>query len=120
MLATLSIRAKVIAAVSLLLACMAAGGMFAILQLQAINSSAQDIQTNWLPSIRLLGELRADTVAYRVAARSILLAPDAAAKASAETIMDGVGQSLEKTRQAYEARINSPEERAIYREFVRV
>jgi methyl-accepting chemotaxis protein len=117
MLAKLSIRAKVIAALSLLLVAMAAMGVFAIMQMQAIDANAKDIQTNWLPSIRLLGELRANTITYRVVVRSHLLAPDAAGKAGAEKIMDGLVQTIDKTRKDYEAYITSAEERAVYNEF---
>jgi methyl-accepting chemotaxis protein len=91
--------------------------VFAIRQMQAINANATDIQTNWLPSIKLLGELRANTITYRVVVRSHLLAPDAAGKAAAEKIMDGLVEQIAKTRKSYEAVITSPEERALYTEF---
>jgi methyl-accepting chemotaxis protein len=120
MLGRLSIRAKIVGALSLLLVAMAGMGVFAIMQMQAIEANAKDIQTNWLPSIRLLGELRANTVTYRVVVRSHLLAPDAAGKAAAEKTLEGVGQTVEKTRKAYESYITSPEERAIYDEFSRL
>jgi len=117
MLAKLSIRAKIIAVISVLLVVMAAMGVFAIRQMQAINANAVDIQTNWLPSVRLLGELRANTITYRVVVRSHILAPDAAGKAAAEKTMETVAQSIDKSRKTYEAFITSPEERAIYTEF---
>jgi methyl-accepting chemotaxis protein len=117
MLAKLSIRAKIIAVISVLLVVMAAMGVFAVRQMQAINANAVDIQTNWLPSIRQLGELRANTITYRVVVRSHILAPDAAGKAAAEKTMETVTQTIDKNRKAYEAFITSPEERAIYTEF---
>src|SRR5882757_4160157 len=117
MLAKLSIRAKIIAVISVLLVVMAAMGVFAIRQMQAINANAVDIQTNWLPSVRILGELRANTITYRVVVRSHILAPDAAGKVAAEKTMESVAQSVDKSRKAYEAYITSPEERAIYTEF---
>jgi methyl-accepting chemotaxis protein len=120
MLGRLSIRAKIVGALSLLLVAMAGMGVFAIMQMQAIEANAKDIQTNWLPSIRLLGELRSDTLTYRVVVRSHLLAPDATGKAAAEKTLEGVGQTVEKTRKAYEHYITSAEERAIYDEFSRL
>ena len=72
MLSRLSIRAKLIPLVSLLLVALAFMGGFAILEMRAINAAAQDIQTNWLPSIRLVGELRTQSARYRAVLRGYL------------------------------------------------
>jgi methyl-accepting chemotaxis protein len=120
MLAKRSIRAKIVAALSLLLTAAAAMGVFAIVQMQAINDEAKDIQANWLPSIRLLGELRVNTIGYRVAVRSHVLASDAAGKAAAENAMASIARDIDKTRKAFEAHVTGAEERAAYDEFSRL
>ena len=68
MLSKFSIRAKIIATVAFLLLALIGTGTFAILQLRAINANAVDIETNWLPSVRTLGELRASAITYRIGA----------------------------------------------------
>ena len=60
MLAKLSIRAKLVAVVSMLLVSPAAIGGFGLLQMRSQNAYLMDIQTSWLPSVQTLGELRAN------------------------------------------------------------
>src|SRR6185437_5320793 len=117
MLSRLSIRAKIISVISFLLLAMAGMGLLSILEMQSIHANAADIQTNWLPSVRELGDLRANTITYRIVVRSHLLAPDDAGKNAAEKTLDTVGQAVDKTRKAYEPMITSEEERRIYTEF---
>ena len=92
MLSRLSIRTKIVSVISFLLLAMAGMGLLAVLELQSIHANAADIQTNWLPSIRELGNLRANTITYRIVVRSHLLAPDAAGKDAAEKTLDTVGR----------------------------
>ena len=82
MLAKYSIRTKITAVVAFLLVAMSLMGALNIRQMYAINSSTTDITTNWLPSIRVLGELRAATITYRAIVRSHLLAGDEAGNQS--------------------------------------
>ncbi|MEH6952386.1 methyl-accepting chemotaxis protein [Nitrobacter sp. NHB1] len=117
MLSRLSIRAKIISIISFLLLAMAGMGVLSLLEMESIHANATDIRTNWLPSVRELGELRANTMTYEIAVHSHLLAADAAGKDAAEKTLDTVGQAINKTRKAYEAMMTSPEEGRIYNEF---
>ena len=117
MLSRLSIRVKIISVISLLLLAMAGMGLLSVLEMNSIHANAADIQTNWLPSVRELGDLRANTITYRIVVRSHLLAPDAAGKDAAEKTLQVVGQSVDKTRKAYEAMMTSADERRVYSEF---
>ena len=65
MLAKYSIRAKITAVVALLLVAMTGMGLLAVRNMRAINASTVDIATNWLPSVRALGDLRAGVITYR-------------------------------------------------------
>jgi len=40
-------------------------GVFSILQLSKVNANTVDIATNWLPSVKVLGEIRFVTSAAR-------------------------------------------------------
>jgi methyl-accepting chemotaxis protein len=120
MLATLSIRAKITIVLSFLLIAMTGMGLLAVRNMQAINANAVDIQTSWLPSVRVLGELRAGVITYRNVIREHMLGETAEEKAAAEKILVTVVEGNTKIRQDYEKLITSPEERALYNEWVQV
>jgi len=65
MLANFSIRAKIAAVVAFLLVAMTGMGLLAVRNMRAIDASTVDITTNWLPSVRVLGDLRAGVITYR-------------------------------------------------------
>jgi hypothetical protein len=65
MLANFSIRAKIAAVVAFLLVAMTGMGLLAVRNMRAIDASTVDITTNWLPSDRVLGDLRAGVITYR-------------------------------------------------------
>jgi methyl-accepting chemotaxis protein len=117
MLAKYSIRAKITAVVAFLLIAMTAMGALNIRQMYTINSATVDIVNNWLPSVRVLGELRAATITYRAIVRSHLLATDEAGKQLQEDLLAKWITNTDKARKTYEPLITSAEERALYNEF---
>jgi methyl-accepting chemotaxis protein len=117
MLAKYSIRTKMTAVVAFLLVAMSLMGALSIRQMYAINAPTVDITTNWLPSIRVLGELRAATITYRAIVRSHLLATDEATKQVQDDLLAKWINNTDKARKAYEPLITSAEERALYDEF---
>jgi methyl-accepting chemotaxis protein len=117
MFSRLSIRNKIIIVVSILLLAMSAMGALAVRQMYAMNADTTDIVQNWLPSVRVLGDIRAASITYRAAIRAHLLASDAAGKQTQEEVMAKYISALDLSRKAYEPVITSPEERAIYVEF---
>jgi methyl-accepting chemotaxis protein len=120
MLAKFSIRAKITAVVALLLVATAGMGLLAVRNMRAINASTVDITTNWLPAVRVLGELRAGLITYRNVVREHMLAETAEEKQAMEKTLETVIQGNMKARQSYEPLINTPEERAIYKEWVQL
>jgi methyl-accepting chemotaxis protein len=119
MLAQFSIRAKITAVVAFLLIAMTGMGLLAVRNMRAINASTVDITTNWLPSVRVLGDLRAGVITYRNVIREHMLAETAEEKEAAEKILAGVVEDNSRIRQSYEPMITSPEERALYNEWVK-
>lgn len=116
MLSRLSIRTKLIALVSLLLIALTAMGAFAVIEMRAINASAQVIKTSWLPSIRLVGELRTQSARYRAVLRDYLTEPDEAFMADIQRNLDARAKDYDTANKAYEPLISSPEEAALYKE----
>jgi methyl-accepting chemotaxis protein len=117
MLAKYSIRAKIIAVVAFLLVAMAGMGLLAVRNMRAMNVNTVDIATSWLPSVRVLGELRAGVITYRTVIREHMLAETLEEKQAAEKTLATVVESNTKIRAAYEPMISSPEERALYNEW---
>jgi methyl-accepting chemotaxis protein len=117
MLSKLSIRSKIILVVAFLLVTMSGMGLLAVHNMRAINASTVDITTNWLPSVRVLGELRAGVITYRNVVREHMLGETIEDKDSAEKILQGVIDGNTKIRQSYEPMITSPEERALYNDW---
>jgi methyl-accepting chemotaxis protein len=117
MLARYSIRAKITTVVAFLLVAISVMGALNIRQMYAINSSTVDITSSWLPSVRVLGELRAATITYRAIVRSHLLATDDATRQVQDDLLAKWIANTNNARKAYEPLITSPEERALYQEF---
>jgi methyl-accepting chemotaxis protein len=117
MFAKYSIRTKITVVVAFLLVAMSAMGALNIRQMYTINSATVDIVNNWLPSVRVLGELRAATITYRAIVRSHLLATDEAGKQLQEDLLAKWITNTDKARKTYEPLITSAEERALYDEF---
>src|ERR1700743_783416 len=120
MFAKLSIRSKVITVVAFLLVTLAGMGLLAVHNMRSMNANTVDIATNWLPSIRVLGELRTGVITYRNVVREHLLAESLEQKLASEKILASGVESNDKIRKEYEPMIASPEERALYQSWGKV
>jgi methyl-accepting chemotaxis protein len=115
----LSIRTKVIAVIAFMLVAMSGMGLLAIRSMQVINAHTVEIAANWLPSVRVLGELRADINLFRIALRAHVMAETLEAKAANDKRLAGILERIAKDRKAYEPMIGLPEERSIYENWSR-
>ena len=120
MLAKYSIRTKIIAVVAFLLVAMMGMGLLAVRNMRAINANTVDISTSWLPSVRVLGDLRAGVITYRNVIREHMLSETLEEKLAQEKTLATVVEANTKARMAYEPMITSPEERALYNEWVKL
>jgi methyl-accepting chemotaxis protein len=118
MLAKLSIRAKITAVVAFLLLAMTGMGLLAVKNMRAINANTVDIATNWLVAIGALGDLSTGVGSYRNVIREHLLAETIQEKEASEKNLLTVVDRISKARRVYEPTIASPEERALYAEWV--
>jgi len=115
----LSIRIKIAAVITFMLVVMSGLGVLTVRSMGAINDHTVEIATSWLPSVRVLGDLRADINLYRVGLRAHVMAETAEDKAAAEKRLSGIIDNIGKDRKAYELLITSPQERALYEEWSR-
>jgi methyl-accepting chemotaxis protein len=110
----LSIRAKITAVVALLLVTLSGMGLLAVVKMRDINENTIQIATNWLPSVRTLGELHLGISNYRATVRAHLLAETAQEKAAIEKTLEKIIERNSAIRKTYETMISSREERALY------
>ena len=112
MLARLSISAKLYAIVSFLFLVIASIGGFAFLEIRAINAAAQDIQAQWLPSVRWIGEMRTQSARFRAVLRDHLVVADAD-RADVDKNLVARRVDFEKAAKAYRALVSSATEREL-------
>jgi methyl-accepting chemotaxis protein len=119
MFASLSIRAKITSLVAILLIALSGLGVLGLMKMRTLNASTVDIGTNWLPSVRALGELRASIALYRNAIRTHLLETTTEGKIEIDKRMASIDDSIKKTQSTYAKLISSPEEQKIYDNWVK-
>ncbi|MGJ5179992.1 methyl-accepting chemotaxis protein [Bradyrhizobium oligotrophicum] len=115
----LSIRFKVIAVIAFMLVVMSCMGVLALQSMRDINARTVDIASNWLPSVRVLGALRADINVYRLTLRAHVMALTAEAKANNDKRMADTLEKVKKDIKAYQPLISNAEERGIYEAWTR-
>ena len=115
----LSIRSRLIAAFSLLTLFVVGLGLLGLFGTQRMRAQSLEIETNWLPSIRALGEI--DTITARISAVVLrhTQANDPKLTASIEADLARFDKKLADRRAIYEPMIASPEERALYDGYMR-
>jgi methyl-accepting chemotaxis protein len=98
-----TLKAALIGVVATLIVLLAAQAWMGISRTQAINANAEDLATNWLPSIKILGEMKFTVTRIRlIAGRSIMTS-----NAEQRRVLDAQAADLEK-RLALEIKSNDP------------
>src|SRR3974390_1496873 len=88
-LKNLSIRIKIAAAFGVMLLIIGGIGFFAIDRLAGVNATTVDINTNWLPSVRYIGEVRYNMARHRAILSRHVMVTEPAAKAQVEDRLKG-------------------------------
>jgi methyl-accepting chemotaxis protein len=114
-----AIRTKIICVVSVLLLALAGSGLLAASYMRTMNADTSEIATNWLPSVKALGELNVGIILYRATLRAHLLSETIEEKQAVEKSLEKIAENNRRIRNNYEAMINSAEERALYDEWSR-
>ena len=109
----LKISTKLISSFLLVLALTAAMGGFAILQLGAVNQAAQDIKSNWMPSIRAAAGMRFYAANYRLKENRHISTEVAEEKAQAEREAVDARQQFETRMGTYEQLLSNDEDRQL-------
>lgn len=95
-------------------------GSFSALQLAKVNRAATDLGENWMPSIRVLLDLKSNITLYRIQELYHTLSKDDAEMKQYEDMMGTTMAKIESERQGYAKLISSPEEKASYQDFLKL
>jgi methyl-accepting chemotaxis protein len=120
MLANISIRAKIVIVISILLAAVAAMGTTALREISAINANLAEVDAKWLQSAITIGEMQAATLRYQTSIRDHLLADDPETEAQIEKTLQALQASIKNDFSAYDALKAASDERGVYDEFRKV
>jgi methyl-accepting chemotaxis protein len=116
-LRNVSIRTKLVAAFGVMLLMVGGLGFFAIDRLARVNATTVDINTNWLPSVRYIGEVRYNMARHRAILSRHVMVSEPAQKTQVEERIKVALQNVDAARSKYQALIASAEERGAYEKF---
>ncbi len=111
------ISTRLTAAFGVLLLLLVGLAVAAFSQLSAIEAALLDIADNWLPSVKVVNQVKTQAISTRVLiARHVLNTDDAAIAALDQQIVASRAKQ-DELRKQYEPLISSPEEKRVYEDF---
>jgi methyl-accepting chemotaxis protein len=113
----LKIATKLIVSFGVVLLLTLVMGVAAMLSSSRVNQASSDLAENWMPSVRMAMELRADVGEMRRWELAHLINDDPAGYATYEKRMVDTMATMKAHRDAYDKLISSPEEKALAAEF---
>ena len=111
-LKNLGIRTKLMGGFGLVLVIALVQSLLAMQQLHEVNNKSTDIAENWLPSVKVLGELNADLAELRMSRVQLTALDEAGKVAEAEQLMVKLQDQMLSDAAVYAKLISSPEEKA--------
>ena len=114
----LSIRNKLAGAFALLALLIAALGGIALTSLATIESRVVDLGSNWLPKVRVIEEIGIYSARHGLNVYRHLTSIEAADMANVEADIADRAANVERRIEDYRHRIASPEDRALFDQFV--
>ncbi|WP_141100730.1 methyl-accepting chemotaxis protein [Roseateles aquatilis] len=87
---------------------------FGSVQLSKINDNVKDLNTNWLPSVALLGQMQSAADSARRASMSAAVELDDAGRKAAVGQREAALRDFQRAAREYEPTITGDEERALY------
>ena len=113
-LRNLKISTRLVAVMALLSALLIGVVLVALLQMQAMRRSTQEIIDNWLPSVSLVGNMKAAIADLRTLESQHVLNTDETAMERFATAMVAKVASIEALRTDYAKLVDTPEEQTLY------
>ena len=94
-------------------------GLFSMLQMSKVNGASTDIATNWLPSVKSLKDIDTSTSDYRILELRHVISETPAEMQAIEGEMLQLNEAIKKNLASYAKLISSPEEQALYDDFLK-
>lgn len=113
----LKIRARILLGFAVVVALTAILGAFNMSQMHMLNNNTVEITTNWLPSVKTLGQIKAEVLDLRRYAYRLVLASIKEDIQNSNAKIADITRQLENDRSKYEKLISSDDERQQYEEF---
>ncbi|NBW49943.1 MAG: hypothetical protein EBR49_07585, partial [Betaproteobacteria bacterium] len=110
----MKISTRLMAVMGSLTALLLAVVVLAISQMQAMRNDTTAITTNWLPSVGLVGELKAGLADLRAWESQHVLNTDEGAMDRIEKLASQAVATVEATRQEYGKLVNEPDEKTLF------
>jgi methyl-accepting chemotaxis protein len=109
----ISVSKKVIGAFALVVLATVVLGFFSVSRLGEVNTNATNIRDNWLPAIRMLGELKYISMRYRQRQAVYLTLTGEEEIAKERSLLDSIRADFDKVDRAYIATVDSEKEKAL-------
>src|SRR5215210_1197449 len=115
---TLSIRAKLIGAFSLMVVLITGLGVSSLIGLNRVDAQMSDIAENWVSGVREAGGLNTKLIEFRLRVTRFVMADNPDELKQAEKELDETLTQMAAATAAYEKTIVLPEDRAQFNEFM--
>ncbi|WP_434738449.1 MCP four helix bundle domain-containing protein [Pseudomonas sp. Fl5BN2] len=99
---------------SLIILVVLALGIVAVLQMGKLRDSEQDVETNWMASIREIGKMKTGVLRLRLESIRITVTTDEQQRQTRIASLSGYRSTLQNTISQYEPLITGPAERELY------
>ncbi len=93
-------------------------GGFSLLQMAEMNKQADEVKSNWLPSIISLGDVSQDVLRLRTMTLRLMLNDEESMAKNNLAKIEDLYSALTKAKSTYEKLISSDEEKAAYQSFI--
>ncbi|KQQ35962.1 chemotaxis protein [Duganella sp. Leaf126] len=117
-LRNLKLATKLGLAFALVLALAAAVDIFAIAKLAQINAASTELSDRWMPAMRVVQDLKAQIARVRTREFQYVISTDPAEMDKYDKVIANDLVDLEKMKSTYVKLIGTPEEKALYDEFL--
>ena len=113
----LKIATKLLMAFSAVLILTGFLGIFSIIQLSKVNQTATELETEWMPDVQALLEIKASMQRIRTLEYASIIFTDPENAPKVQTLLDGSLNTFKNNSEKYAKLISLPEEKRLYAEF---
>ena len=111
---TMNLAPRSAAFFSLIVLVVFALGIVAVLQMGKLRDAEQDVETNWMTSIREIGKMKTSVLRLRLESIRITVTTDEQQRQTRIASLSGYRSNLQNTIKQYEPLITGPAERELY------